>query len=478
VTKDADSARLEVVVNALRSLAPARPGPSDGGTPADLAVLLDTHAEMYLWLDADNVARRYHAGAQAPVPPELLLGRRPSDVVPPAAAEIFRQATDRVRQSRETVAIEYSLQLDGKRRWYEARLRALPGDELLVIVRDITRRRRAELELARERALLQSILASMAEAVVVADIDGKIIMANPAADKMFGRGLVGHRPREIFADVRAFQRDGRTPFDANEWPLLQAVRGKPCDDVEMLIRRTRRNDRWLSFTGRPLYGESGELDGGFIVAHDISDMRLYQRKLETLNSQLKVESLTDPLTGLPNRRAFDRKLAEELERPGKRRRLGVLLLDLDAFKLYNDRFGHAAGDDALRITARVLEKQVRGEDMVARLGGEEFGVILRGAGRREASAIAERCRAAMEAAPWPLRQVTVSIGVAFLLQTLDAKTLLMQADQALYGAKNAGRNRVELAPPVRIVGANDLTQAGSSKRKKSAARANQSRGRR
>jgi diguanylate cyclase (GGDEF)-like protein len=185
-----------------------------------------------------------------------------------------------------------------------------------------------------------------------------------------------------------------------------------------------------------------------VVARDISDMRLYQRRLEHLNSQLKVESLTDALTGLPNRRAFDRKLAEELGRPGKRRRLGVLLLDLDAFKLYNDRFGHSAGDDALRIAARVLEKQVRGDDIVARLGGEEFGILLRGAGRREALTIAERCRAAMESAPWPHRQVTVSIGVAFLEQALDANTLLVRADQALYGAKNAGRNRVVMAPSV------------------------------
>jgi diguanylate cyclase (GGDEF)-like protein len=254
----------------------------------------------------------------------------------------------------------------------------------------------------------------------------------------------------VLAAARVFERDGVTPFAMDSWPLLRAVRGEPSDDVEMLVRRTRRNDRWLSFTGRPLYGEDGELDGGFIVAHDISDMRLYQRKLETLNSQLKVESLTDPLTGLPNRRAFDRKLAEALERPGRRRKLGVLLLDLDAFKPYNDRFGHAAGDDALRITARVLEKQVRGEDIVTRLGGEEFGVIIGGAGKREALAIAERCRAAMEAAPWPLRQVTVSIGVAFVEDALDHSTLIVRADQALYRAKDAGRNRVVVAPSVNV----------------------------
>ncbi len=443
-----DPARLERVVSAIRSLTPAEPDLFAEHSPADLAAVLETHAELYLWLDADNVARRYHAGEQTPVPPELLLGKRPSDVVPPAAAERFDQAMRQVRQSRETVSVDYFVWIDDKQRWYEARLRALPDDEVLVVIRDITRRRRAERELARERELLQSILASMAEAVVVADTAGTVILANPAADKMFGRGLVGQDPRTVLAAARVFERDGVTPFSIESWPLMRALRGESCDDVEMLVRRTRRNDRWLSFTGRPLLGEDGELDGGFIVAHDISDMRLYQRKLETLNSQLKVESLTDPLTGLPNRRAFDRKLAEALERPGKRRKLGVLLLDLDAFKLYNDRFGHGAGDDALRITARVLEKQVRGEDLVARLGGEEFGIILNGAGKREALAIAERCRTAMEAAPWPLRQVTVSIGVAFVDDPLDHSTLIVRADQALYRAKDSGRNRVIVAASV------------------------------
>ena len=213
-----------------------------------------------------------------------------------------------------------------------------------------------------------------------------------------------------------------------------------------MLRRARRDERWLSLTARPLLGDEGQIDGGFIVAHDISDMRLYQHQLEAHNSQLKVESLTDVLTNLPNRRAFDRRLTEEFERAGKNRRVAVLLLDLDTFKPYNDRFGHAAGDDALRITARVLEKQVRDADLVARLGGEEFGVILGRASRSEALTIAERCRAAMESAPWPLRQVTVSVGVAFLQASDDAKSLLVSADEALYAAKNGGRNQVALAP--------------------------------
>jgi Amt family ammonium transporter len=378
------------------------------------------------------------------MPPQLLLGKQAHEVLPAAAAERFERAAAQVRRSGDTVAIDYELTAGGRQRWYEARLRALPGDELLVIVRDVTRRKGAEQELARERALLQQILASMAEGVVVADAVGTVILANPAAEKLFGAHVVGMRRDDWRNDGSYLRADGR-PFGLEEWPLTRALRGESTDDVEMLIRRSGQRETWLRFTGRPLR-RHGETDGAFVVAHDISEMRLYQRRLESLNSELKVQSLTDSLTGLPNRRAFDRRITEALAHPGRRRRLAVLLLDLDAFKPYNDRFGHAAGDDALRITARVLEKQLRGDDMVARLGGEEFGAILQGAGRREALAIAERCRAAMEAAPWPLRSVTVSIGAALLEPLLDAKTLLLRADQALYAAKRAGRNRVVLAP--------------------------------
>jgi len=434
-----DDARLDAVLEAIRSLAPT------AASSLDMAAVLETHAELYLWLDADNIAQRYHVGAQTPFPPELVIGKRLTDILEPAAREHLNAAISQVRRTRETVAIEYSLPLGQQPRWYEARLRSLPQSEVLVIIRDITRRRLAEQEMLRERRLMQSIMVSMAEAVVVADASGKIILANPAAANLFDRELVGQDLRVWLHEMDAYAADGKTPFLLSDWPLLRATRGEACNDVEVMLRRARRDECWLSLTGRPLLGDDGRIEGGFVVAHDISDMRRYQHQLETHNSQLKVESLTDVLTGLPNRRAFDRRLAEQLERPRGNAGVAVLLLDLDAFKPYNDRFGHAAGDDALRITARVLEKQVRDGDLLARLGGEEFGVILGRSGRSEALVIAERCRTAMESAPWPLRQVTVSIGVAVVQTHVDAKSLLIQADDALYTAKNSGRNQVALA---------------------------------
>ena len=201
-----DDARLDAVLTAIRLLAPSAPERAlDSTSPLDMAAVLETHAELYLWLDADNVARRFHVGAQTPLPPELLIGKRPAEVLDQAAGAQFNAAVVQARHGRETITIEYSLELGKQTRWYEARLRSLPQDEVLVIVRDITRRRLAERQILRERTLMQSIMVSMAEAVVVADAAGRIILANPAAAQ-----VVRSRPRRLrLASLGA--RDRRLP---------------------------------------------------------------------------------------------------------------------------------------------------------------------------------------------------------------------------------------------------------------------------
>ncbi len=158
-------------------------------------------------------------------------------------------------------------------------------------------------------------------------------------------------------------------------------------------------------------------------------------------------AISDPLTGLHNRRSFQVRLAEEVERTRRSQvPFTLLLLDLDHFKQVNDRFGHQAGDRALQAVAAVLHKQLRAVDLPARIGGEEFAVLLpdtAGAGALEA---AERLRAAIAAHQVPHQHATItvsaSIGVAWCPAHADTGDgLLRVADQALYQAKRAGRNR-------------------------------------
>lgn len=176
--------------------------------------------------------------------------------------------------------------------------------------------------------------------------------------------------------------------------------------------------------------------------------------LEQANRKLAEMAITDSLTGIANRRHFDERLSAHWSRARRLGQpLGLLLLDVDHFKQYNDHFGHPAGDDCLRRVAKVLQRHARGSDAIAaRYGGEEFAFVSI-ASAEHARQLAEAIRRAIEAQSIehpssPFGRVTISIGVATMLAAdpASAGELLARADQALYRAKNGGRNRVEIAP--------------------------------
>jgi len=175
----------------------------------------------------------------------------------------------------------------------------------------------------------------------------------------------------------------------------------------------------------------------------VNDLR---SKLEDVHK----EALTDPLTGISNRKAFDNALAAaeaamvESDDP-----VSVLLCDIDHFKKFNDNWGHQTGDQVLRLVASCLSENVKGRDTAARYGGEEFGVVLRGTALRDAMRIAEQIRHAVEARRLVkkstgdvLGTITISIGVAQFAPGEKAETAVRRADSCLYGAKQNGRNLV------------------------------------
>nr|WP_240946410.1 GGDEF domain-containing protein [Pseudomaricurvus alkylphenolicus] len=162
-------------------------------------------------------------------------------------------------------------------------------------------------------------------------------------------------------------------------------------------------------------------------------------------------ALRDPLTELGNRRAFDQRFEQEVKRhrlryPGSQGPLlGLALIDLDLFKRINDEHGHDVGDQALQAVAAVLRERVRDEDFAARVGGEEFCLLMPDCGRDSARQTAERLRRYIEtlalgSAKGPL-SISASIGVAVLLPNMSRHDLLRNADRALYRAKDSGRNR-------------------------------------
>ena len=173
---------------------------------------------------------------------------------------------------------------------------------------------------------------------------------------------------------------------------------------------------------------------------------------DRLKQALAEQASTDPLTGLGNRRVFDEALARETAR---QRRTGtplsLLVVDVDYFKMVNDTWGHAAGDDALAALGELLPRLVRASDTVCRIGGEEFGVLMPDCPPNQAVDRADALRAAVRAASneWP-HALTVSVGVSTMPDSAEAmRDLVIAADTALYAAKESGRDRVSAAPPRR-----------------------------
>ncbi|KIF64486.1 DeoR faimly transcriptional regulator [Pseudomonas fluorescens] len=181
------------------------------------------------------------------------------------------------------------------------------------------------------------------------------------------------------------------------------------------------------------------------VAHMEQEALGFREHLE----EQRQKALIDPLTGLPNRAAWSERLEHEIQQWQQHgNTLSLAMLDLDHFKRINDSYGHLAGDKVLKIIATVLRKRLRGSDFIARFGGEEFVLLLPATPPAIGAKLLETLRAAIEACPFHFKgervTITISMGLASFRTGEHSDLVLKRADQALYRAKNAGRNRVEL----------------------------------
>lgn len=180
------------------------------------------------------------------------------------------------------------------------------------------------------------------------------------------------------------------------------------------------------------------------VAHMEQEALGYREHLE----EQRQKALIDPLTGLPNRAAWSERLEHEIDQWQRHgNTLLLAMLDLDHFKSINDNYGHLAGDKVLKIIANVLRKRLRGTDFIARFGGEEFVLMMPGTVPAVGAKLLETLRAAIEACPFHFKgervTITISMGLTAFKPGEHSDMALKRADQALYRAKNAGRNRVE-----------------------------------
>ncbi len=327
-------------------------------------------------------------------------------------------------------------------------------------ITDITERKKVELALIRGREMVESVLRGLPVAVMVLNREHKVVHWNRAMENLTGL------PASQMVDSDQPWR----PFYPSPRPVLaDLIIDMDWDGIKRLygdkgLKRSRLiggglegesyfpdlGDRYLYFLAAPILDQDCRVAGAVETLLDFSDKRRLEDKLRRL-------SVTDDLTGLYNQRSFYHTLAgkvEEARRYGTP--LSLLLMDLDHFKSYNDRFGHLEGDRLLAACAGIIKQQVRSSDLACRYGGEELVVLLPHTSLEEATVVAERIRRAVEElsitlgehrGPESKGRITICVGVALYQEDMTMEDLVRRADQAMYFAKERGRNRVVVYQP-------------------------------
>lgn len=380
-----------------------------------------------------------------------VMGRPAREVFPELDGSGYFEALDRVYETGERVSgQEQPLEVAGApagqpdTRYlnYVFQPRRASGDVVGVLahVIDVTQEVEGRRMAEEHHERLERILDTVSEGVLVIGADRDYEFANPAARRILGIDtdtVPRLSPSEPGWSLRA--RD-HTQIPAGQRPIEHVFRsGRTIEDVEIDVRRPDGEDQVLSMNAAPLFAGDDDPQGVVVSLRDVTDRRRFEE-------QLRHRALHDTLTGLPNRALFRDRLQHVLDSSRRTREsVAVFFLDIDRFKLVNDSLGHEAGDRLLELVAERLQDSVREADTVARMGGDEFMVLLEGVeDGADAENVADRVVEALEF-PFTLGKeeihVEASIGIAVQEEMAadnglpDSDELINRADEAMYRAK-------------------------------------------
>lgn len=384
-----------------------------------------------------------------------LIGKTDADFHPPDLAASYRADEEAVLKSGQPAYIEQSYQRpDGQRGWLSTLKNPirdqLTGEVVGIVThnRDITAQKDLETKLAESQQQLSDALANMADGLVMFDRDGNLVYCNARYQALFSKTADLRIPGANICDIIAASRERGEEVQAQtEIEQIKPMQMQPGN---------REIHLW---DGRTLDVRTRSVGGGgsIVVFTDITQTRAAEDVLKNTNRALEKAALTDGLTGLYNRRAFDEKIAHEFARARRSGEpISLLMVDIDHFKLFNDHYGHQVGDECLRqIATRLKAVAKRGTDVAARYGGEEMALILPNTNLVGAIELAEQYQKAVRSLRIPhakssKRIVTVSIGISCCIPQSHqrAENLIAEADRALYCAKHDGRDCYRAPPEI------------------------------
>ena len=353
------------------------------------------------------------------------------------------------------------LEAQGYVRNFEFRLRRKDGKQIVVLentraiydddgniiahegtITDITERKRAETRVFEEKERAQVTLQSIGDGVITTDADGNIDYINPVAQDLTGWDLRTARGKPVAEIMMIVNEHTRATC---ENPVVRCLKeGRVITLPENSVLITKNGEETpIQDSAAPIRDRIGNIIGSVMVFHDVSrESRLFR--------QISYQASHDVLTGLINRREFENRLASSLEslNGDAEATHALLFVDLDQFKVVNDTFGHVAGDALLKQLSDIIQGQIRSTDLLARLSGDEFGILLERCSKARAIEVAELIRGAIEGYrfEWQDSFTTVRCSIGVVLVTNenndDVANLMSAADVACYSAKDMGRNQI------------------------------------